>query len=201
MKMKESTNNQQIILASSSLTRAQIIRQYFSNVIIKDHKINEQTIKTKSQNLPPEKLVIYLAKEKARSLLKYYKETIIIGSDQILICKNKRIDKARNLEEAKKKLFFMRGNEHALLSAIYVFKNGKFFFKELKKATLYFRNIIDKEIEKYLEKNNESALRSVGAYRIEENNKHNFVKIISGDIETIKGFPVKNFINKLRETK
>ncbi len=95
----------------------------------------------------------------------------------------------------------MRGNEHALLSAIYVFKNGKFFFKELKKATLYFRNIIDKEIEKYLEKNNESALRSVGAYRIEENNKHNFVKIISGDIETIKGFPVKNFINKLRETK
>ena len=39
---------------------------------------------------------------------------------------------------------------------------------------------------------------SVGAYRIEENNKHNFVKILSSDLETIKGFE-KNFINKQKE--
>ena len=199
--MKKSTINQQIILASSSLTRAKIIRKYFSNVIIKEHAINEQKIKAKSQNLSPENLVVHLAKEKARSLLKDYKERIIIGSDQILICENKRIDKANNIEEAKKKLFFMRGKEHLLMSSIYVLKNGEFFFKELKKATLYFRNVGDKEIEKYLGKNNKSALMSVGAYRIEENNKHNFVKILSGDLETIKGFPVKNFINKLRTTK
>ena len=200
-KMKESTKNQQIILASSSLTRAKIIKRYFRNVIIKEHKINEEKIKTNYQDLTPENLVVRLAKEKARSLLKDYEEKIIIGSDQILICKNKRIDKAANIEEAKKKLLFMRGREHLLMSSIYVLKNGEFFFKELKKATLYFRNIENKEIEQYLEKNSESALMSVGAYRIEENNKHNFVKILSGDLETIKGFPVKNFINKLKATK
>ena len=199
--MKESTKNQQLVLASSSATRAKIIREHFKNVIIKDHKVNEEKIKSSSQDLSAEALVVYLAKEKARSLLKDYKEKIIIGSDQILICKNKRIDKAANIEEAKKKLLFMRGKKHLLISSIYVLKNGEFFFKELKKATLYFRNIEDKEIEEYLEKNHESALMSVGAYRIEENNEYNFVKILSGDLETVKGFPVKNFINKLSAKK
>ena len=100
--MKESTKNQQIILASSSLTRAKIIKKYFTNVVIKEHKVNEEKIKTNSQDLSPENLVVHLAKEKARSLLKDYEGKIIIGSDQILICKNKRIDKAVNIERQRK---------------------------------------------------------------------------------------------------
>ena len=197
--MKESTKNQQIILASSSLTRAKIIKKYFTNVVIKEHKVNEEKIKTNSQDLSPENLVVHLAKEKARSFEDTKKNNYWVRPD--LICKNKRIDKAANIEEAKKKLLFMRGREHLLMSSIYVLKNGEFFFKELKKATQYFRNIENKEIEQYLEKNSESALMSVGAYRIEENNKHNFVKILSGDLETIKEFLIKNFINKLKATK
>ena len=75
--MKESTKNQQLVLASSSATRAKIIREHFKNVIIKDHKVNEEKIKSSSQDLSAEALVVYLAKEKARSLLKDYKEKII----------------------------------------------------------------------------------------------------------------------------
>ena len=42
---------------------------------------------------------------------------------------------------------------------------------------------------------------SVGSYRIEDNSKYNFLKILKGDHETIIGFPLKNFKNKFMKEK
>ena len=55
----------------------------------------------------------------------------------------------------------------------------------------------NEEIENYVEKNPLAVFNSVGSYKIEDNHKHNFVKIITGDRETILGFPLKGFLRKL----
>lgn len=63
---------------------------------------------------------------------------------------------------------------------------------------LYFNNISDKTINDYVKNNKKTVLTTVGSYRIEENQKYNFIKIIRGNKETIKGFPIKDLLKKLK---
>ena len=54
------------------------------------------------------------------------------------------------------------------------------------------------DIKKYIKKNKSAVFSSVGSYKIEENDKFKFVEILSGDEETIVGFPISRFF---KETK
>ena len=50
-KYKMSTNYPQVVLASSSQTRKNLLRKYFEYIIIKKHRVDENEIK-KKQNTP-----------------------------------------------------------------------------------------------------------------------------------------------------
>ena len=89
-----------------------------------------------------------------------YPKSIIIGSDQILICEGKLINKSHSFLEAKKNLISLKGKKHKLISSTYVIKNTKFYFEETKEAELLFKNI-SKKIENYL-KEKKDVLMSVG---------------------------------------
>ena len=67
---------------------------------------------------------------------------------------------------------------------------------------MFFKNVSEKQINDYLNEIKKEVLKSVGSYRIEDNSRYNFLKILKGDHETIIGFPLKNFKNKfVKETK
>ena len=191
------TNFPQVILASSSRTREKQLRRYFKKVVIRKHLIDEEEFK--SLKMKPEKIVTELAKQKAHSIKEFFPEDIIIGSDQILMCSKRLISKPVNLEDAVENLLFIRNKEHILMSSIYVIKKSKFFFKTIKKAKLFFKNVDKNDLIKYVYDNKETALSTVGSYKIEENKKFKFISIKSGDIETILGFPLKDFLRKLRK--
>ena len=129
--------------------------------------------------------------------MKKYPKNTIIASDQILTCKNIMINKPSSIKQAKENLKFIIGKNHQLISAIYVIHNQNVYFKEVREATLFFKAITEQQLDTYLNENNETALTTVGSYKIEENEKYKFIKIISGDVETIKGFPLKNFLEKM----
>lgn len=195
-KMKLSTKYQQIILASSSQARIEYLERQNINFQIRPHKIDESIVKKKK--LPFPKLVETLAETKAQSVVKK-KDELIIGSDQILICESKLIDKPRTVHEAKQNLIFLRNKKHKLISAVVVICKGNIVFKETKEAILKMRNISDNDIEMYLAKNKKTALNCIGSYKIEENNKYNFLEIIEGDLETIIGFPAGKFIERIKK--
>lgn len=195
-KMKLSTKYQQIILASSSQARIEYLKHQKISFQIRPHKIDESIIKKKK--IPFTKIVEMLAKSKAQSVIEK-KDEIIIGSDQILICESKLIDKPRTINEAKQNLIFLRNKEHKLISSIVVICSDDVVFKETKEAILQMRNISDNDIEIYLAKNKQTALNCVGSYKIEENNKYNFLEIIEGDLETIIGFPANKFIESIKK--
>ena len=130
-----------------------------------------------------------------------YEEELIIGSDQLLVFRRKIISKPKSLKEAQKNLLRISGKEHTLLSSVYVIKRKRHYFNEVKKARIFFKLLTEDEIEEYVEKNKKTVLSTVGSYKIEENQKYNFVKILSGDMETILGFPVKSLIEKINQEK
>ena len=130
-----------------------------------------------------------------------YSKNVVIGSDQVLVCEGKLIDKPENLSDAKENLINLIGKRHTLISSLYVIKNKKFYFEETKEAEMLFKKIPRKKIDDYLSEQKKEVLKTVGSYRIEDNSKYNFLKILKGDYETILGFPLKNFIKKFMKDK
>ena len=198
-KKEKDTQFARVILASSSEVRNEVLNQYFLDVVNVPHSVEEEKFKTRQNS--PEGIVHRIAKEKALSVAESYPNEMIIASDQILLCENKVISKPKTLEEAKQKLLFLRNKTHKLYSSIYVIQNQKLYFQQVKKATLFFANITQKEIEVYVKNNTKTVLTTVGSYKIEENTKYKFIKIIDGDIETILGFPVKDLMKKIKNEK
>ena len=176
-----------------------MMSKYFLKVLSVPHKIEEE--KYKKRNKSPEEIVLKIAKEKALSVLVDYPNEFIIASDQILVCENKVLSKPKSLEEATKQLLFLRNKTHKLYSSIYVIQKGKFYFQQVKIASLFFANVSRNDIELYVKNNRKTALTTVGSYKIEENSKYKFLSIIDGDLETILGFPIKDLINKTKHEK
>ena len=199
--MKLYTEHKQVILASSSKTRVNYLKQHLDRILVVRHKVNEKKIKDEFIEKNFTDLVRLLAKKKAESVMEDYSKNIIIGSDQILVCEGKLINKSENLSDAKNNLINLRGKRHTLISSLYVIKNKKFYFEETKKAEMLFKKISQKKIDEYVSQQNSEVLKSVGSYRIEDNSKYNFLKILKGDYETIIGFPLKNFIKKFMKEK
>ncbi len=199
--MKLYTKHKQVILASSSKTRVNYLKQHLDRILVVRHKVDEKKIKDEFIETNFTDLVRLLAKKKAESVMEDYSKNIIIGSDQILVCEGKLINKSENLSDAKNNLINLRGKRHTLISSLYVIKNKKFYFEETKKAEMLFKKISQKKIDEYVSQQNREVLKSVGSYRIEDNNRYNFLKILKGDYETIIGFPLKNFIKKFMKEK
>ena len=184
-----------IVLASSSATRVQMLRKHLDKFTIHSHRINEDEFKTQED---PEQIVATLAKNKALSIQHKFPNYFIIGADQILLCNKKIMSKPNTIKQAKENLMFLRNKNHTLLSSVFVHLDGKQFYSVTKKAVLYFNNISEGKIENYLQNNKKTVLESVGSYKIEENHEYKFIKIISGNKETIQGFPITELIKKLK---
>ena len=199
--MKLYTEHKQVILASSSKTRVNYLKQHLDTILVVRHKVDEKKIKDEFIETNFTDLVRLLAKKKAESVMEDYSKNIIIGSDQILVCEGKLINKSKNLSDAKNNLINLMGKRHTLISSLYAIKNKKFYFEETKKAEMLFKKISQKKIDDYVSQQNSEVLKSVGSYRIEDNSKYNFLKILIGDYETIIGFPLKNFIKKFMKEK
>ena len=199
--MKLYTDHKQVILASSSETRINYLKQHFDKILVVPHKIDEKKIKEEYLETNFTNLVQLLAKKKAKSVMEDYSKNVVIGSDQVLVCEGKLIDKPENLSDAKENLINLIGKRHTLISSLYVIKNKKFYFEETKEAEMLFKKIPRKKIDDYLSEQKKEVLKTVGSYRIEDNSKYNFLKILKGDYETILGFPLKNFIKKFMKDK
>ena len=197
--MKLYTKNEHVILASSSQTRISYLKKYFRKALAVQHKVDEIEIKKENKDLDFRDLVKLLAKRKAQSIMEDYQEGIVIGSDQLLVCNGKLFNKSKNISEARSNLIKLSGKKHRLISSTYAMKNQKPYFEETKEAEVLFKNVSQIRIEEYLTEKKKEVLRSVGSYRIEDNKKYNFLKILEGDYETIIGFPIINLKNKLME--
>ena len=113
---------EKFILASNSASRYRMLKNAglaFSKI---SPTCNEEKFKKEffNQGLNKKNLPKYLAKEKALSISKKNPNTLVVGSDTIIIFQNQIISKATNLKEAKKKLKKLSGRKHQIISAVSV---------------------------------------------------------------------------------
>ncbi len=151
--------------------------------------IDEEAIIEKLEKEKLEKIPLILAQEKAKFISSKNKEKYIIGSDQVLIFKNKIYSKAKNKNEAIERLKVFSNQAHLLISAVSVFKDGKEIFNFTDQAELKMKKLDDEFIEEYCNKAGDNLTNCVGCYALESVGVRLFEEI-KGDYFTILGMPL-----------
>ena len=191
---------QKIILASESKIRRKLLLQAEVNFQSIAAKIDEDTIKESliNEDAKPKDISDALAEYKAIRVANNFPTDIIIGCDQILVCNNEIISKARTLNEAKETLKLLRGKSHQLLSSAVIYDNNKPVWRTTSRAQLFMRDFTDEYLEYYIQTSGTDILSSVGCYLL-ENNGVNLFNRIQGDYFTVLGFPLLEVLDFLRK--
>ena len=187
-----------IILASGSLIRSQLLQNSGVVFHVKKHKIDEEEEKKTliKNNIETKKISINLAIKKAMDVSKSYKNSFVIGCDQALVFNNAVFSKARSPEELKQQLLLLKGKSHKLYSSCAVLYQEKIVWSYTAEIVLLMRDINQREVTTYVNKNWERVKNSVGGYLIESTGKRLF-KTISGDYFSALGLPIIELLDFL----
>lgn len=191
------TGGESLILASSSATRARLLRDAGVPVEIVAPGIDEEAIKRglRVEGIDGVALAERLAEEKARSIQEPHRP--VLGADQVLILGARVFDKPVDLEEAARQLAALGGRTHRLVSAATIVEGGKPVWRRTDEARLTMRKLSAGFVRDYLARIGETAFAGPGAYRVEGLGIQLF-DAIQGAHATILGLPMLPLLAYLR---
>jgi len=190
-----------IILASKSKVRKEILEKNHINCVVEPSNIDEETIKYSllKEGATPEIISKNLAELKANKISQIKNKELILGADSVIDLEGELISKPTSREDAMRILKKLNGKKHYLISSVCISKNGSMIWNYTDKAALTMKNISEKNLEEYLSKISDEALYAYNVYQIEGEGRVLFSNI-EGDEDTIMGLPIKKikeYINSL----
>ena len=194
--------NIKFILASNSSSRKLLLKNAGLSFFIKKPLCDEDIIKGQllKKKINKKYLPKLLAKAKALSISKKNTKQLVVGSDTIILLNNKIINKARTIDEAKKKLQKLSGKKHQIISGASVCLNNKQIWSYQQTSTIHMNTLNQKQIDIYLKKTGKNILSSVGCYQVEKFGPQ-IIKSINGDFFNVLGFPLFPFLTFLSKRK
>ena len=197
--MKYTQTKNEIILASKSKVRKEILQKYNIQCKVIASNLDEEPIKESlvKEGASPEIVSKNLAEIKATKVSSLNQNYIVLGADSVIDFENEIISKPRNRDEALETLKKLNGKEHHLISSVTIAMNGSMIWNYTDKATLTMKNFSEDELKQYLSKISDEALYSYNVYQIEGEGKNLFVSI-NGDEDTIMGLPIKKIKEYLK---
>jgi septum formation protein len=200
--MKPILQFEKLILASSSATRAQMMRAIGLKFDVCAPLIDEERITNQARQnaLNLEDIAKLLAYEKFKVVAPRYKNHIVIASDQTLEFNNNPIEKPINYDQAFDQLWALRGQTHYLYSAIAIGRSNDMPIIKAQSAAITMRHYSQQSLRDYLEYADPNYLSSVGGYQIETYGML-LIDHIEGDHTTIMGMPMLILLSALRQLK
>ena len=189
----------QIILASGSSIRAQMLREAGVKFDIHVPRVDEETILNSllAEGAKPADIADTLAEYKARRIADKSPSANVIAADQVLACNGQIFSKPRDLKEAREHLQTLKGQGHQLLSAVVIYEEAKPVWRHVGRAQLVMRDFSDAFLDDYLAKAGEDILNCVGCYQLESHGVTLFNRV-QGDYFTILGLPLLEVLAFLR---
>ncbi len=180
-----------VILASASPRRQQLLKEIFEEFIVMPSNVDESIDQNTKVNLVPQKI----AEKKAQFIAKDYPDSLVIGCDTAVIVDNIMLGKPRDKEDAFDMIKMLQGREHKVITGCALFYKGE--VRTFSCTTLViFNPLTDEDIENYL-KITETLpdgttqyqwADKAGAYGI-QNCGDILVQEICGDFNNVVGLP------------
>ena len=187
-----------VILASGSPRRKELLK-----LVVPEFEIVVSGAEEKlEENLKPEEQAINLSYLKAKNV---FDETngdrIVIGSDTMVVKGSKIYGKPENIEHAKQMIReLLEGDKtHYIITGLSIIVQNGENYKEYKifdKVNVYFKDISEEEIEKWIDTG--KAMDKAGGYAIQDEFGV-FIEKIEGNYSTIVGLPIHKVYEIIKE--
>ena len=189
-----------LILASSSQTRLQLMRNAGLCVTAWSPSVDEDALKQQAQarSLPPADAALMLAERKAASVTD--SDAFVIGADQLLVCEGRWFDKPTDLAAARRQLQALGGRRHVLHTAVVCQRDGRTLWRHVAAPVLQLRQLGEAFLDAYLALEGATILHSVGSYRLEGPGLQLF-ETVEGEHAAILGLPMLALLGFLRQQK
>lgn len=201
-----SLSSPKLILASGSAIRRQILDGAGLTYSSVTSDVDEEVIKREmlADSRPFADIALQLARAKALAVGQNNKQdnqnAYIIGADQIMVMDDVLYDKPKNLDEARDRLWGMRGRPHFLIGSVVVTRGESVIWHHNSKTTLNVRSFSKDFLTAYIAAEGESLLSSVGAYKFEGRGAQLF-ESVEGDFFSILGLSLLPLLDFLRVQK
>ena len=186
-----------LVLASKSASRRSLLQGAGIPIEVLAADIDERGIEAKAGLADPGAVAAMLAREKAVAVSVQQPGRLVIGADQTLALGQRRFSKPADQAAAREQLKALRGQLHALHSAVAIVRDGRPVFEHCAVARLTMRAFSDQFLESYLDAAGDIVTASVGAYQVEGLGVQLFERI-EGDHSTILGLPLLPVLDALR---
>ena len=191
--MMDSSGAAQIILASASPRRRELLQQICVQAKVQSVDIDE----SQKQNESVNDYVERLAMEKARrgfDTISNEKKLPVLGSDTIVEIDGEVLGKPENRQHAKKMLMQLSGKNHEVHTSVAIVTHDKSVMMT-SSSQVEFKRLEADEIDRYLASG--EADDKAGAYAI-QGIAAQFVKNINGSFSGVMGLPLYETVELLK---
>ncbi len=179
------TNNWNIILASQSPRRKQLLEQLGYTFTQKSKDTDESF----SKEIPLREVAEHLSVKKAAAFAEEIKHRdLIIASDTIVLIDNEILNKPNTNQETFAMLAKLSGKQHEVITGVCLKSKAKEMSFSVS-TTVFFEELKKEEINYYIEKY--KPFDKAGAYGIQEWIGLIGVSKIEGSFYNVMGFPTK----------
>lgn len=183
---------QELVLASTSPFRKQLLEKLHFNFSTANPQVNEDEL----PNETAVQLVERLSIAKAQAVSKDFPDALIIGSDQVCLNNGKILGKPGNFENAFKQLKAASGQHVTFYTGLALINNKTGQVHSLVEPfDVYFRELSDKMITNYL--NKEQPYHCAGSFKSEGYGISLFSKFDGKDPNSLIGLPLISLIELL----
>jgi len=174
-----------IILASTSPRRREILALLGLPFEVVAPSFDERALPERAV----EDEVLDFALGKAESVAKDNSESIVIGSDTMILIDGKKIGKPEGIEDARAMLQALSGKIHSIFTSVAILDGlGGPGLRTVEKVSVKMRDYSEEEIERYLSAG--ESLDKAGAYSIQGRGGA-LIDSIDGDYLAAVGLPLK----------
>ncbi|GAA0483522.1 Maf family protein [Salinibacillus aidingensis] len=181
----------QLVLASSSPRRQELLKQVNIPFIIRKPEVDESSI----HSVLPEEKVKQLARLKGRETVLKDEKEVILSADTVVSCNKQIFEKPNDTDEAHHMLSLLSGKRHEVWTG-FMIRTGKHEEVFTQKTEVEFWPLSKEEIESYLSTG--EPFDKAGAYGIQGPGSI-LVKRIIGDYYNVVGLPISLVVKELRK--
>ncbi|MEA2951380.1 MAG: nucleoside triphosphate pyrophosphatase [Alphaproteobacteria bacterium] len=186
-----------LVLASKSAARRALLEAAGIPLEVRPAEIDERATEAGAAAGGAEAAAALLARAKALDVGARMRGGLVLGADQTLALGARRFSKPADRTAAAEQLRALRGQTHALHSAVALARDGKILFEHGEAARLTMRVFSDTFLDDYLATAGSAVTASVGGYQLEGAGIQLFERI-EGDYFTILGLPLLPLLAFLR---
>ncbi len=187
------SNFMQIILGSSSIYRAGLLKKYIPNFETQNPNIDESPREKESAK----DLSLRLALSKARKISLSEPDALVIGSDQVASFNGNILGKPKSYEDAYKTIMAFSNGEVLFYTGVAIIHKNKDLEESYIDVTrVIFKDFDDEMLREYLD--SEEKLNTTAGVKMESNLFQKLVaQIETEDPEAIIGLPIQWLLKKL----